>query len=273
MILNKDGKIVANLANLILILREAPKWRGVLGYDEFAVRVVVRKCPPWGEEAVAPWNDHFDSLTRAWLQMQEINAAAGDVGKAVQAAARHNPFHPVRDYFNSLVWDGVPRLDAWLVTHFHAEDTPYIRAIGPRYLISSVARIFNPGCKVDHTIILEGPQGKQKSEALRALVHNELWFTDRLSHVASKDAAMEIAGVQVIEIAEMDALLKAAPSAAKAFLNSPPGSFSSALWSARDPSASAMCVRRHDQSARRRKISDGSNRSATILASRLPRHD
>jgi predicted P-loop ATPase len=218
LILNKDGKIVANLANLILILREAPKWRGVLGYDEFAVRVVVRKCPPWGEEAVAPWNDHFDSLTRAWLQMQEINAAAGDVGKAVQAAARHNPFHPVRDYFNSLVWDGVPRLDAWLVTHFHAEDTPYIRAIGPRYLISSVARIFNPGCKVDHTIILEGPQGKQKSEALRALVHNESWFTDRLSHVASKDAAMEIAGVQVIEIAEMDALLKAAPSAAKAFL-------------------------------------------------------
>ena len=75
---------------------------------------------------------------------------------------------------------------------------------------------------------------------------------------------MEIAGVQVIEIAEMDALLKATPSAAKAFLDSPPGSFSSALWSARDPSASAMCVRRHDQSARRRTIFDGSNRSATI---------
>jgi hypothetical protein len=30
LILNKDGKIVPNLANLILILRKAPKWEGVL---------------------------------------------------------------------------------------------------------------------------------------------------------------------------------------------------------------------------------------------------
>jgi hypothetical protein len=53
LILNKDGEIVANLANLILILREAPKWRGVLGYDEFGARVVIRKSPPWGGR-VAP---------------------------------------------------------------------------------------------------------------------------------------------------------------------------------------------------------------------------
>jgi hypothetical protein len=38
----------------------------------------------------------------------------------------------VRDYFDSLVWDDVPRLDAWLVTYFHVEDSPYVRAIGPR---------------------------------------------------------------------------------------------------------------------------------------------
>ena len=76
-------------------------------------------------------------------------------------------------------------------TYFHAEDSPYIRAIGPRYLISAVARIYRPGCKVDHMLVLEGPQGKQKSEALRTLAVNDAWFTDRLSHVASKDAAQE----------------------------------------------------------------------------------
>ena len=52
LILDKDGKIVANLANLILILREAPKWNGVLGYDEFNARVVIRRRPPWGDERV-----------------------------------------------------------------------------------------------------------------------------------------------------------------------------------------------------------------------------
>src|SRR5262249_1566517 len=38
LILNKRGEIIANLANLVLMLREAPKWKGVLGYDEFAAR-------------------------------------------------------------------------------------------------------------------------------------------------------------------------------------------------------------------------------------------
>ena len=219
LILDKDGKIVANLANLILILREAPKWSDVLGYDEFNARVVIRRRPPWGTEPPdSPWTDHHDSLARVWFQTQNINPAAGDVGRAVQAAARHKVFHPVRTYFEALVWDCVPRDDAWLIVYFHADDTPYIRAIGPRYLISVVARIYRPGCKVDHLLVLEGPQGKQKSEALRTLAVNDAWFTDRLSHVASKDAAQELAGVLVIELAEMDALTRATPSAMKSFL-------------------------------------------------------
>ena len=103
-------------------------------------------------------------------------------------------------------------------TYFHVEDSEYVRAIGSRYLISAVARIYEPGCKVDHMLVLEGPQGKQKSEALRTLAINDDWFTDRLSHLASKDAVLETAGVLLVEIAEMDALTKATSSAIKSFL-------------------------------------------------------
>jgi putative DNA primase/helicase len=126
--------------------------------------------------------------------------------------------HPVRDYFDALSWDGTPRLDTWLQTYLHVEDSEYVRAIGPRYLISAVARIHKPGCQVDHTLILEGPQGRLKSEALRVLAIRDAWFTDRLSHVHSKDAALETIGVLIIELAELDALTRAASSASKAFL-------------------------------------------------------
>ena len=67
-------------------------------------------------------------------------------------------------------------------------------------------------------LVLEGPQGKMKSEALRTLAIKDSWFTDRLSHVASKDAAIEIAGVLLAEIAEMDALSRASSSSTKSFL-------------------------------------------------------
>jgi predicted P-loop ATPase len=219
LILNKEGKIVPNVANLILMLQQAPKWKGVLGFDEFAAQVVIRKRTPWGDEAPdAPWTDQHETQARVWFQRKGINPAAGDVGRAVQAAARHNPFHPVRDYFESLVWDGTPRLITWLQTYFQANDSEYIHAIGPRYLISAVARIYKPGCKVDHLLVLEGPQGMQKSETLRTLAIRDNWFTDRLSHIASKDAALETAGVLIVEIAEMDALTKATSSLTKSFL-------------------------------------------------------
>jgi predicted P-loop ATPase len=41
-----------------------------------------------------------------------------------------------------------------------------------------------------------------KSTALRTLAVRDEWFTDRLSHVASKDAMLETAGVLIIEIAD-----------------------------------------------------------------------
>jgi predicted P-loop ATPase len=216
----KSGEIAANLHNFILILRNAPKWKGVLAYDEFAARVVIKKSPPF-KEVVAPgtqWNDHHDTQTRAWFQREDINAGQGDVGRAVQTAARHNTYHPVREYLDGLRWDGASRIDVWLVRYFHTEDSAYIRAIGPRWLIAAVARIYRPGCQADNAPVFEGPQGVLKSTALRILAVKDAWFADRLSHIGSKDAFQELAGLWIVEIAEMDALNRATAATKKSFL-------------------------------------------------------
>ena len=132
--LDKNGAVRPLLANLILFLRHQRQWQGVLGFDEFATRVVIRKQPPWGDEpSDVVWSDHHETLTRRWFQLEDINAAHGDIGRAVQAAARSNPFHPARQYFEALVWDGTPRLDIWLSSYLHADDTTYARAVGPRF--------------------------------------------------------------------------------------------------------------------------------------------
>jgi putative DNA primase/helicase len=125
--------------------------------------------------------------------------------------------HPVRDYLGSLTWDGVPRLEPWVCRYLGAEDTPLNRAFGSLWMISAVARIMRPGVKVDHMLILEGPQGAKKSTALKVLA-GEDWFTDELAEIGSKDAAQQMRGVWIIEIAELDAIGRAEVSRIKAFL-------------------------------------------------------
>ena len=49
---------------------------------------------------------------------------AGTCANAAQAVAADSPHHPVRDYLNSLVWDGTERLDTWLVTYLGAKPEP-----------------------------------------------------------------------------------------------------------------------------------------------------
>jgi predicted P-loop ATPase len=65
-------------------------------------------------------------------------------------------FHPVREYFDALVWDGVPRLNRLLSHYAGAEDQPpeYLARIGTTWMVAGVARVYNPGCKFDHMIVL-----------------------------------------------------------------------------------------------------------------------
>jgi predicted P-loop ATPase len=218
---NKQGRIEGNLSNFTLLLRHSPEWKGVLGYSEFSGNVIIRRSPPWGyEPADTVWTRQHTTKACVWfLQNDAATASKEVVINAVEAVAREQSFHPVRDYFDSLVWDGVARLDRWLPTYFHTEDSEYVRAVGPRWLISAVARIYKPGCKVDHTLVLEGPQGRaRKSSMVRALVPKKEWFTDQLSNVTNKDALMQVAGVLVIELAEMEVVTRASSSAMKRFL-------------------------------------------------------
>jgi predicted P-loop ATPase len=214
--LNDRGVPFGNLRNVLHALRHAVEWQRVLAYDEFAARVVTQKPPPWGDRTVEEWADDDDTRACEWMQEQGIPAAAGVVGRSIQTVARENRVHPVRNYLHTLNWDGTPRLYSWLTRYLGVEDSPYVQAVGSRFLISAVARVEQPGCKADQVLILEGPQGTLKSSALQALA--DPWFTDRISNLGDKDAAMEIAGMWLVEMAELDALLRAVLSATKSFV-------------------------------------------------------
>ena len=210
-----------NEANVITALSCDEAFAGTLVFDEFRQEIVVNRPLPWDEgdaDTPRPWTDADDVRCAEWLQRREINVAPVVVSRSVGAVARDIRVHPVREYLNRLHWDGTPRLEAWTVTHLGAEDTPLNRAFGSLWMISAVARIMQPGSKADHMLILEGPQGAKKSTAL-AVLAGDGWFTDELAEIGSKDAALQMRGVWIIEIAELDAIGRAEVSRIKAFLS------------------------------------------------------
>jgi predicted P-loop ATPase len=206
------------LANAFTALRDAPAWAGILCFNAFHQRVVLRGKAPWMAAPVDEyWTNIHDVLAADWLQHEEIAVSPDVAGQAVEAVAREQRFHPVLDYLARCRWDGEPRLDLWAVRFLGAEDTPFVRAVSPRWMISAVARVTEPGCKADCALILEGPQGLLKSTALKTLA--QPWFTDEIADLGTKDSAMQLAGAWIIELAELDSISRAEVSRIKAFMS------------------------------------------------------
>ena len=218
--LDLSGTPERNEANVITALTSDEAFAGAFVFDEFRQEIMVARQLPWSDAAEKlprPWRDADDVRAAEWLQRRELNVTPLVVGRSVIAVAREVTVHPVRDYLNALVWDGTPRLEDWTCRYLGAADSAVAKSVGALWMISAVARIFSPGAKADHMLILEGPQGGRKSTALKILV-GEDWFTDELPDVGSKDAAMHMQGVWIIEIAELDAIGRAEVSRIKAFL-------------------------------------------------------
>ncbi len=207
-IMGKDG-ISALYANAVELLRVHPeKWR--LRYDEFAKRSY---C---GDEFLSDF--HLLAISE-WVQRNGVLASVRTIGDAIIRTAESIRFHPVKDYLESLKWDGVSRIDHLLIDHAGAEDTPLTRAVTSRWLIQAIARIYEPGCTADATLVLEGDQGLGKSTLLRELF-GDRWFTDHLPDIGSKDAMVQLRGVWCVEIGELATLGKADAARIKAFLTS-----------------------------------------------------
>ena len=120
------------------------------------------------------------------------------------------------DYLSDLQHDGKTRVTTWLSSCLGADQNSYNETVGRAMLIAAVARIFDPGCKVDTVPIFEGAQGARKSTAVKTLF--DPWFSDELADLGAKDAAMQTRGVWGIEVSELDAMSRMEVSRIKAFI-------------------------------------------------------
>lgn len=138
---------------------------------------------------------------------------------ALSLIAERNAHHPVADYLGDIQWDGIERIDRWMIDYLGAEHTPLNRAVGRKILCAAVRRIRQPGCKFDAMLVLEGPQEIGKSSAIRALCHDGKWFTDQLEVGADPKVTIEkTAGAWIVEMPELDGMGRRDTNRVKSFI-------------------------------------------------------
>ena len=231
----KSRKRTLNALSLVNFMAGNSDWRGALRVNLFTEAMqVCDQFPPTAPPASAfrPLKEPAD-LLEAMLYFQGAGfAKAGKalVWDALSVMAHRNAFHPVQEHLNGLRWDGTERLGRLFQDYFNAElpdvnepsskpvadkdgpalGTPhdrmvsYLEHISQCFMVSAVARIRRPGCKVDYLPVLVGPQGFHKSQAIRALCADPAWFSDDLStELMERDTKESLTGKWIVELAEM----------------------------------------------------------------------
>lgn len=221
---DKEGNpsILPTASNVGLILEHDEAWAGHVRFNALTLEVEVTGGPCADVPAAVR---HISAAN--WLARSEyaLNVPTNIVFEQLHDIARRHPIDPVRDYLESLVWDGTARIDRVLETYFKArvrtddgrDLTPYVRAASSKFFISAVARTLQPGCKVDSLLILEGPQGSRKSTALAVLGGS--WFTDQKINIGDKDSLMIVARFWMIELAELETFRLSEAETKKAFFS------------------------------------------------------
>jgi predicted P-loop ATPase len=127
---------------------------------------------------------------------------------AVLDLAGKNCFHPVRDYFGCLKWDGTPRLNKLFGDYFDAEPIDYLEALSATWLILATRRMRSDK-PIDQKVVptILGRQGNDKGEALKVLAVRPEWYSDNFDiQMASEEILETFAGKLIVEHAEMDSI-------------------------------------------------------------------
>jgi len=223
------GQIMPIAANVATILRYHPIWEGVIVYDDFAESPVKSRPAPWhttdapvdGRAGAGEWTDGDTVRLMNWLvrNVDKMSVSSATVEQALHVVAESKVIHPVRDYLQSLTWDGTERVDRILPTYFGTEDTPYSRGVGRRWMISAVARVMRPGCQADCTLIVESKvQGTGKSSTFRNLVPVSSWYCDTGLHIGDKDSYQNLRNVWIYGLDELANLRKTDVAKVRNFL-------------------------------------------------------
>lgn len=215
---NRQGILINNLKNLLLILNNDENLKGIV-FNQLSDDMEIKGEVPWSHPSKF-WRDADDAQLISYIDLTYGNFSARNYDIAVSKVTDDRSYHPIKEFLASLPeWDEIPRVDTLLVDFLGAVDNEYVRAVTRKTLVAAIARVMTPGCKFDTMLVLSGPQGKGKSTLIAKLCGE--WFNDSLllSDTKDKTAAEKLQGYWILEIGELAGLKKTDIETLRGFLS------------------------------------------------------
>jgi len=205
-----NGKVLALVGNVVKALRFPFECGAHIARDEFRAQNMI-------DGRVATDEDITELQMR--LEARDFLKLGKDlVRDAFYKVAYENQYDSAIQWIGTLHWDGVPRVERFLIERFGADDTPYTRAVS-RYMWTALAgRALKPGIQADMVPTLVGPQGIGKTQGVKAIapapeLFCELGFAER-----DVEASRKMRGRLVVELGELRGMSARDVEGVKAFI-------------------------------------------------------
>jgi predicted P-loop ATPase len=227
----RDGSVTlaSDGGKVLKTFRYEDRWHGAFRENRMSGEIEIHPCNPLirldgNKPRGLLETDVTEITTYLAEELGTKSLSATTVRAHIDAAAHRNLYDPLGEYLDSLVWDGTERITEWIhqflgVSYWNGPDeiTQYVQAVSRKWMIGAIARAYNPGCKMDTTLILEGDQGVGKSSTVRLLA--DPWFTDDAGMVlGDKDTKMLISRYWVVEMPELATMRRQDIETVKAFI-------------------------------------------------------
>lgn len=236
-------------ANLNTLLANHPLWKGALAWDDALHHPYWTRKPPFHEFVSSAEDPTRQVVTEAdvarvneWFQRYPwcVNFGISRAITSIEVQAQRTRSNPLREWLvaQEKEWDGRERMRYFCRYYLGADPKEqhifeesadpmrgeqdaerYLEICGHHWLLSGVARVLNPGCQVDHVLLLEGDQGLYKTSALAALVPEKRFaLTGKFDINDEQKTALMLNGKWITILEEGDVFKRASNERIKHFI-------------------------------------------------------
>lgn len=206
--LTDKGRVKQTKRNCVTVFENDPLLKNAIRHNILTGRTDIVKSLGW--ERLSDTVTDTD-MSRLFLYFEDNYDITNEknIERALQIIADMNRYHPIRDYLNSLVWDGQERIRHVLHRYLGADESNLTCESLKLFMLGAIKRVFEPGCKFETMLCLVGGQGAGKSSFFRLLAHKDEWFSDDLRKLEDDNIYRKLQGHWIIEMSEMIATANA----------------------------------------------------------------